>query len=54
MPAYIRSIEQECQGAGCTKRATVAVYNSKNAKYGEYCKRCGQRALKRLQAMEGS
>lgn len=48
--AYLRSIEREC--LTCRKRATVELVNRFNESMGHYCKPCGQRAEKRLQASE--
>ncbi|MBX3031451.1 MAG: hypothetical protein KF809_14995 [Chloroflexi bacterium] len=48
--AHLRSIKREC--ASCGKPATVELFSTANAPMGTYCKRCGQRAERRLQDSE--
>lgn len=48
---HLRELPQRKCGS-CGKKATVELYNSRNAPCGIYCKSCGNRALKRLQTSE--
>ncbi len=44
---YTKSILHKCQD--CQKKATVELFNDKNASYGYFCKTC---AAKRMQVLE--
>lgn len=48
--AYLRDIEKRC--GACPNRAVVELRNRFNASYGEFCRSCGKRRLKELQAEE--
>ena len=51
--AHLRDIRvPRCHSSGCPKAATVTLYSTRNATYGDYCKRHGNEALKRLQKQE--
>lgn len=50
--AHLRSITRKC--LTCQKPATVALYSTGNVHMGDYCKACGQRAEKRLNATEAA
>lgn len=50
--AYLRTINvPKCHNC-YTSTATVSLRNQQNAETGEYCRRCGEAAKKRLQAIE--
>lgn len=47
--AHLRSIRvAECQASLCTKTATVTLYGIRNERYGDYCKKHGAEAERRL------
>lgn len=49
MPPYLLPIHiEEC--AKCGRKATVRLFNSKNAPCGSYCDRCGKAELKELES----
>lgn len=50
--AYLRSIVSKCND--CPKKATVVLVDRWNGTHGEYCAKCGAKALKRQQANEAS
>lgn len=52
MGAYLRSIAGDCKVNGCTRPATVTLFNTFNARQGDYCKTHGTSALRELQASE--
>lgn len=43
--AYIKELTRTCLAVGCRKRATVEVFNYRNACLGEYCRAHGARRL---------
>jgi hypothetical protein len=47
---HTRSIENKCKHCGA--RATVELYNRYNAPSGYFCKKCGEKEAKRLEAWE--
>lgn len=48
--AYLRTVTITCQQ--CSRSANVELINQRNASCGYYCKRCGERALAKLQEAE--
>lgn len=50
--AFLREITERCNGTACTAAATVELYDCRNARRGMYCRKCGARRLKALQAQE--
>jgi hypothetical protein len=52
--AYLRDIIRTCSHYGCTRRATVELYGSRNQLFDHYCPPHGNAALKRRQAEEDS
>lgn len=50
-PAYLREIEK-AKCAACNSRATVEVYNTRNAMMGRFCSQHGRMMVKRLQEQE--
>lgn len=46
--AYTRQIEHRCDEAGCSKRATMEVFNNFNASYGRYCGPHARQKVERL------
>lgn len=51
--AHLRDIHvRECCAPGCPKKATVMLVNTRNAQLGDYCKRHGEQAEKKLTAQE--
>lgn len=50
--AYLRSIKRECSASGCTATATDALLSNQNAEMGNYCRRHGRAAERRLQDAE--
>lgn len=50
--AYLKDIRQEmCYR--CRKKATVELYNHRNALLNYYCARCGKAALRMMKESEG-
>jgi hypothetical protein len=45
MAAYMKSIERTCS---CGKPARFAVFNTRNASCGEFCRPCAQRVIDKL------
>lgn len=52
MASYLVEIVRQCDGNGCTARATVEVRNRWNASMGQFCRRCGQRRVRQLNQAE--
>jgi rRNA maturation endonuclease Nob1 len=50
--AYTKELHTTCDGNGCTKKASVEVFNDRNASIGKFCKSCGHRALIRTMKAE--
>lgn len=50
MAYYLENCERSC--STCKKRATVALKTSGTVTYGYYCRRCGEREVKRRNADE--
>lgn len=48
MPAYLLEIPVETC-ATCGRKATVRLYNGRNAPCGTYCGPCGKAALKKME-----
>lgn len=46
MPAHLRPITRRCDD--CDARATVELFNARNASQGVFCRRCGNRRLEGL------
>lgn len=46
MAAHIRQIVFECEAAGCAKKFTHQVHNTRNAPMGRYCEPHAKRELK--------
>jgi hypothetical protein len=52
MAAHTRSIAFTCGSPGCTKRATVEVYTTRNEPLGAFCARHGERRAAELRARD--
>ena len=52
--AYLRDIATQCSGyqLTCRSRAAVVLVDRWNGERGRYCRKCGARALKAMQAAE--
>lgn len=50
--AYLIEIKTRCERPGCTKVATVELYNRVNARMGTYCAPHGQERLRALEKRE--
>ena len=50
--AYMKDIRPECEAPGCTKTATMEVFNAKNASMGRFCKADAFRVVVRTQKQE--
>lgn len=50
--AYLKDLDRVCDELGCARRATKALYSTRNAEMGRYCAKCAARALRRLQGRE--
>jgi hypothetical protein len=49
--AYLIAFDGTCDRCR-TKRATVRVYNARNAPLGDFCRTCGERFAKEISAQE--
>lgn len=50
--AYVRELDTKCCEPGCSRPATVEVFNARNAAIGKFCRRHGQLNLHRLQRLD--
>lgn len=54
MPAYIRSLRNECAAFGCSSNATVEVVDGFNSSRGQFCRRHGNERLRELKRQEAA
>jgi len=48
--AYLELLEKQCDS--CGKKASVELVNHRNVTFGFYCRECGDRKLKQMEAAE--
>ena len=52
--AYLKEIWTKCSATSCASRAVVELFNLRNAKQGQFCRKHGNTALRVQKDLEGS